>query len=176
MPLDVAWLCRAFPFSSPVSETRQGIRESIISLLPPVSVARSWCDIYFRHAAWMCVTQHHSIFASNDDYRYRYTPIAETDFYDTIFVPIYEQDARYRGPTGSHSLAVLYMALALGTLLDLDRPAHCPESKQFYQLARAALTLDSVLEAQSIPAIQALVSRSFSILFFLPHTKFYSCS
>jgi hypothetical protein len=56
------------------------------------------------------------------------------------------------------------MALALGTLLDLERPAHSPESKQFYQLSRAALTLDSVLDEQSFPAIQALVSL-FSLTF-----------
>jgi len=50
------------------------------------------------------------------------------------------------------------MALALGVLLDLERPAHSPESKQFYQLGRAALALDSVLDEPSIPGIQALVS------------------
>lgn len=93
------------------------------------------------------------------DPRNRYTPIAEADFYDTIFLPIYEQDAAYNGSAGSHSLAVLFMALAIGTLLDLERPAHSQESKQFYESARAALTLDSVLDEQSFPAIQALVRR-----------------
>jgi hypothetical protein len=70
------------------------------------------------------------------------------------------------------------MALALGTLLDLDRPARCPESKQFYQLARAALTLDSVLEEQSIPAIQALVSqpRLTVLLNSKKKKKLHSCS
>lgn len=77
---------------------------------------------------------------------------------DSIFQPIYEQDAAYHGTTGSHSLAVLYMILAIGTLLDLDKPAHSPESKKYYQLARAALALDPVLEGQSISGIQALVS------------------
>ena len=49
------------------------------------------------------------------------------------------------------------MVLALGSLLDLDRPAHSPESKRFYELARAALTLDCVLDEQSFSAIKALV-------------------
>ncbi|KAJ2923910.1 hypothetical protein H1R20_g13194, partial [Candolleomyces eurysporus] len=48
------------------------------------------------------------------------------------------------------------MVLALGALLDLDLPAHSPEAMQWYQIARAALSLDSVLEVQTIPGIQAL--------------------
>lgn len=57
----------------------------------------------------------------------------------------------------SHRLAVLYMVLALGTLLDLDKPSLSAEATRYYQLGRASLSLDSVLESQSIPAIQALV-------------------
>lgn len=97
----------------------------------------------------------------------RYTPIPETDFFDSIFQPIYEQDAAYHGTTGSHSLAVLYMILAIGTLLDLDGPAHSPESKQYYQLGRAALALDSVIEEQSIPGIQALVKSPYILTYFI---------
>jgi hypothetical protein len=59
-----------------------------------------------------------------------------------------------------HALAVFYMVLALGMLVDLDRPAHNPECTQLYQLGRAALAITSVLEEPSIPAIQALVSVS----------------
>lgn len=142
MPLDVAWLNHTFPFAPPVSNTGQGVRDSIIDLLPSNVLARKLCDIYFRHAAWM------------------YTPITETDFYETIFVPIYEQEAAYHGSAGSHRLAVLFIVLALGTLLDLERPAHSPESKQFYQLGRAALALDSVLDEQSFLAIQAMLLMS----------------
>lgn len=50
------------------------------------------------------------------------------------------------------------MVLALGALLDLETPAHNPEAIHYYQLARAALALKSVLDDQTIPAIQALVS------------------
>ncbi|KAF9460500.1 fungal-specific transcription factor domain-containing protein [Collybia nuda] len=139
MPLDVPWLEYAFPFTPPVNKTAENVRGSIISFLPRASVARTVCDTYFRHAAWM------------------YTPIPETDFFDSIFRPVYEQDAAYHGTTGSHSLAVLYLILAIGTLLDLEKPAHSAESMQYYQLGRAALALDSVLEEQSIPGIQALL-------------------
>lgn len=63
----------------------------------------------------------------------------------------------------SHRLAVLYMVLALGTLLDLDKPALSADATRYYQLGRAALSLDSVLEAQSIPGIQALVRLCSSV-------------
>lgn len=90
---------------------------------------------------------------------YRYTPITEGEFYESVFRPLY--DAESEVAIGAHSLAVFYMVLALGTLLDLDRPAHNPESTQFYQLGRAALAIDSVLDEQSIPAIQAMVNHVF---------------
>ncbi len=60
-------------------------------------------------------------------------------------------------PTDSHRLAVLYMVFALGTLMDLDKSYLSLEATQYYQLARASLALDSILEHQSIPAVQALV-------------------
>jgi hypothetical protein len=49
------------------------------------------------------------------------------------------------------------MVLALGTLVDLNMSAHSPEATEYYQLARAALAIDSVLDEPSIPGIQALV-------------------
>lgn len=93
---------------------------------------------------------------------HRYTPIAEKEFYDSIFQRLYNDDG-YHDAISGHSLSVFFMVLALGALLDLDLPAHSPEAMQWYQVARAALSLDSVLEVQTIPGIQALVSFCFSI-------------
>lgn len=88
----------------------------------------------------------------------RYTPIPENDFVENIFRPVYEQDGAFIGSVSAHNLAVMFMVLAMGTLLDLDQTAHSSESMKLYQLARAALALESVLEEQTIPAIQALVN------------------
>lgn len=71
---------------------------------------------------------------------------------------MYDQSAAPAEPLSAHNLAVLFMVVALGSLLDLDAPPHSPQSMQYYQLGRACLTLESVLEEQSIPGIQALVS------------------
>lgn len=88
----------------------------------------------------------------------RYTPISEHDFFDTIFEPIYEPDRASPEAPASHRLAILYMVLALGALLDLGRPPNSPDSMHYYHLGRAALSLESVLEEPSIAAAQALVS------------------
>ncbi|KAJ6485930.1 fungal-specific transcription factor domain-containing protein [Mycena sanguinolenta] len=139
MPTDVPWIAYAFPFSANISKTGKDVRQNLINLLPRTSVAQRFCDIYYRHAAWM------------------YTPINESDFYETIFRPIYDTDGGSYVSVSSHCLAVLYMVLALGTLVDLDMPPHSPEATEYYQLSRAALAIDSVLEVPSIAGIQALV-------------------
>ncbi|KAF5383588.1 hypothetical protein D9615_003709 [Tricholomella constricta] len=139
-PVDIPWLNFAFPFAPPVNKTAHNVRGSIISCLPQTpAAAKKICDMYFRHAAWM------------------YAPITENDFLETIFRPMYEQDGIGQSSVTSHNLAVLLLVLAIGSLLDLDRPAHSPESMHYYQLGRAALALDSVIEEQTIPGIQALL-------------------
>ncbi|KAG6897385.1 hypothetical protein C0992_002047 [Termitomyces sp. T32_za158] len=94
-----------------------------------------------------------------------YTPIPENDFFESVFRPIYNQDGTFQTSINAHRLAVLFMVLAIGTLLDLDRAAQNPESMQYYQLARAALALDPILEEQTIAGIQALVNLHVICLF-----------
>ncbi|KAJ7035697.1 fungal-specific transcription factor domain-containing protein [Mycena alexandri] len=139
MPTDVPWIAYAFPFTANVSKTGRDVRATLLNLLPRTSMAQRFCEIYYRHAAWM------------------YTPIGESDFYQTIFQPIYDPNSASYESVSSHNLAVLYMVLALGTLVDLDMPAHSPEATEYYQLGRAALAIDSVLEEPSIAGIQALL-------------------
>lgn len=87
---------------------------------------------------------------------YRYTPVPEEDFYETIFRPIYEGDNLLE-PIKAHKLSVFWLVLAIGTLVDLDRSAHAKEAMQLYHYGRTALSIDSVLDEQSIIGIQALV-------------------
>lgn len=159
MPSDVPWVSYAFPFTPSVGKTAEDVRGSIIGLLPRASVAKNICNIYYRHAAWMCVEcQSYNSVRHTNAVICRYTPISEQEFMDTVFRPVYDPDGTYES-IGSHSLAVLFMVLALGALLDLSQRAQCPEAMQYYQLGRVALSLDSILEEHSIPAIQALVGR-----------------
>lgn len=88
----------------------------------------------------------------------RYNPITELDFFETIFRPMYDQSAAPSEPLSPHNLSILFTVLAIGSLVDLEAPPHSPQAMQFYQLGRASLTLESILEEQTIPGIQALVS------------------
>ena len=86
----------------------------------------------------------------------RYTPISQTEFYETVFRPIYEADA----VIGSHSLAIAFMVMAIGSLLDLDRQSHSPEASHYYELGRAALAVDSVFEEQVIARCSSRLLRT----------------
>jgi len=140
LPSDIPWISYSFPFSASVAESSSGVRASLINCLPAASEARRLAALYFKHAAWM------------------YTPIPETEFYSCVLPRFYEQAALIdQDPMDSHRLSILYLVLAMGLLLDLDKPPLTSESTRYYHLARAALSLDSILEHQTIPAIQALI-------------------
>ena len=93
-----------------------------------------------------------------------YNPISRAQFdtliYSRIYPepssPVYDVD-RDSGSYESHRLALLYAILAVGVLVDLRIQSHSPHAVQFFQLSKAALSLDSVLDEPSVPAIQALV-------------------
>ncbi|KAJ7594322.1 fungal-specific transcription factor domain-containing protein [Mycena floridula] len=136
MPSTLPWLSHAFPFTSSIDRSTDGVRGLVIAALPQRSEAMRLSQLYYRHAAW------------------QYTPITEMEYHESIFRRVY--DAEHEA-VESHSIAVLFFILATGTLLDLDLPAHNPESTRYYQLGRAALAIDSIFDEQSIPAIQALL-------------------
>ncbi|KAL1746787.1 fungal-specific transcription factor domain-containing protein [Schizophyllum fasciatum] len=141
-PPEVAWLQHAFPFAGQAPED---VKQHILAALPSVEEARRLSDLYYRHAAWM------------------YTPIGETDFFDSIFRPAYYPppvspfDASPPPEPSAHEVAVLCMALATGALLDLDQPPFNSAANKWYQLGRAALSIDSVFDEPTIAAAQALV-------------------
>ncbi|KAF9072338.1 fungal-specific transcription factor domain-containing protein [Rhodocollybia butyracea] len=139
LPNDLPWLSYSFPFSPTVDK---GTRQHLIELLPKIHVARRHYQNYYRNGAW------------------QYTPISEIEFRTTIFQPFYDpqaEDHSYEDPLGSHRLAVLFFVLATGALLDLDGPSHPPEAKWYYQLGRASLALEPVMDSSSLSTIQALV-------------------
>lgn len=55
-------------------------------------------------------------------------------------------------------LSLLFVVLALGTLLDLTKPYDIRSTEPYYQLGKAAFCLEPLIEAATIPTIQALVS------------------
>ncbi|TDL23723.1 hypothetical protein BD410DRAFT_786992 [Rickenella mellea] len=143
LPGDVPWFAHAFPFSTPISTAVVQVRGQLINLLPNAAEAQRTADCYYSHAAWM------------------YDPLPRHQFDETIFSRIYDAElVTDHDPFESHRLAVLYMILAIGTLVDLKIRSHDPLAVQYYQLGRAALSLDSVLEEPSVPAVQAMLLMS----------------
>jgi hypothetical protein len=158
MPTDLSWLSYGFPFATPPTRTVENIRNAILSKLPGKSAAKIICEIYFRHAAWMCVPFFSLAFVFTSlRNSFRYTPISEEDLHETIFRHIYDPEPNFE-PQSSQNLGVFCMVLAIGILLDLDKPAHSAEAMSYYHLARAALSIDSILDVQTIAGIQALVN------------------
>ena len=164
-----------------MNEAAASIRSSVLSSLPDHAKARQLVDIYYKHAAWMYVMSPEAplipsslpgpfyrstltflgTYLANLAFKpssRRYTPIPEAEFEETIFSRVYDQRMETDpAPMDSHRLAVLCLVLGLGALLDLEKTSLSAEAMRYYQLGRAALSLDSILESQSIPAIQALV-------------------
>ncbi|KAI0296030.1 hypothetical protein BC826DRAFT_1006878 [Russula brevipes] len=143
IPNNLPWSSYGFPFTLHVAGNIEDNRAMLLSELPDTNTVRRRLDTYWRHAAWM------------------YTPIEQSDFYGSIYSRVFDPDA---GPDHdriqSHRIAVVYMMLAIGALLDLDATPHSNEANNYYQLGRVALSVDSIFEEQSIPAVQALLLMS----------------
>lgn len=81
----------------------------------------------------------------------------DTQVYNTFYGP-------NTGTTGNdeaslaHKLSLLFMVLAIGSLMNIDLPAYNIEAEKYHQLARAALFHTSIFDSPTLIAVQALVS------------------
>jgi hypothetical protein len=143
MPNSLPWRSHAFPFASNVAGNIEDVRAMLLNSLPDTNTIRRQLDIYWRHASWM------------------YTPIEQNDFYGSIYSRVFDPDTGSdHDRIQSHRIAVVYLMLAIGALLDVDAPPQSYDASHYYQLGRAALSVDPIFEEQSIPAIQALLLMS----------------
>jgi hypothetical protein len=60
-------------------------------------------------------------------------------------------------PIFSHRLALMFLVLGIGSLVDTKVPAYSMEAEKYHQLARAALFQDGLFDEPTINAVQALV-------------------
>jgi hypothetical protein len=83
---------------------------------------------------------------------------------DQVYSPIYDSNAN--SPAGdpllSHRLSLLFMVLAIGSLVDTRIPAYNLEAEKYHQLARAALFRNGLFDEPSNHVVQALVSISIN--------------
>ncbi|EKM81959.1 hypothetical protein AGABI1DRAFT_112143 [Agaricus bisporus var. burnettii JB137-S8] len=126
----------------PISNIALGDATSLQNLLwylPEMSTAHELRTIYYTHAAWM------------------YNPISIDDF-DTQVYSIFESGAHSiaEDPVFPHKLSLMFIVLAIGSLMNTSLPAYSLEAEKYHQLARAALFHTSIFDAPTIHAVQAL--------------------
>jgi hypothetical protein len=88
-----------------------------------------------------------------------FRPVRREELIDDILTPIYkaartQQDKPSISP---HKLAVLFTVFALGAFMDLTLPPCNVESKNYFTLARAALSLRPILDCPDVSTVQAIV-------------------
>ncbi|GLB41965.1 putative fungal specific transcription factor [Lyophyllum shimeji] len=135
LPDEILSLMHAFPFGLKDCPYNKSL---FIRYLPSRQRAVDLACIYYKRVAWM------------------YDPISSAEFSTSILEPIYgTNEYPATNALHSHKLAVFFMILANGTLYDAH-PSATTLAEQYYALARAALSLDSVLLEVTCATVQAL--------------------
>lgn len=90
----------------------------------------------------------------------RYNPVSLAQFNEQAFYVFYNPSAapQMDDPLLAHQLALMFIVLAIGSLMDLARPAYNIEAEKYHQLARAALFQSPLFEEPTLNAVQTLVS------------------
>jgi hypothetical protein len=75
-------------------------------------------------------------------------------------------------PLLAHRLSVMFMVLAIGSLMNTSLPSYNIDAEKYHQLARAALFHHSFFDNPTINAVQALVSQLVTWCF-IDNTQIY---
>ncbi|KAI5122508.1 hypothetical protein M0805_001416 [Coniferiporia weirii] len=149
LPQDILALGSAFPTSptnSPVSHANDRFN-NLVGYLPGVLKATELRDIYYQRAAWM------------------YNPISRAQLNEEVFQHFYNDNFTPPSPpsdhASSHRLALMFIVLAIGTLMDPAQPPYNLEAEKYHQLARAALFKSSIFDDPTLHAVQALFLMSY---------------
>ncbi|KIK57140.1 hypothetical protein GYMLUDRAFT_46373 [Collybiopsis luxurians FD-317 M1] len=126
------------------------LREYIRSQLPPRQESAYLWEQLQAHAAWQCNLHPDDSFFPNLTHHCYSTALEELS---------------------PRRLALLFMLLALGSLVDLKRPAKSLDSEKYHTLARAALCEISLLEDATLETITALYYDLLYLLMFSDKKK-----
>ncbi|KAK7053433.1 hypothetical protein VNI00_004059 [Paramarasmius palmivorus] len=139
---EIAQLSNSFPFRSGAAWDIDQCMERLISYLPQKLRAWSLCETYLGQECWTSKI------------------ISREELIDDILGPVYryvdQQDEDQDLPVSPHRLAVLFFVFALGALVDLTIPPHSVEAENYFELARACLSLRSVFGLPEIGTVQGL--------------------
>jgi hypothetical protein len=107
---------------------------------------RAWslCETYYRNSSWTGI------------------PIGQNEAVE--LVTLVYQPLLAGGSEGQHhpvptaqQMAVLYLLLALGALVDLELPPYSSEADHYFDLGCAAMSVKSLFERPTVVTVQALV-------------------
>ncbi|KAK7007499.1 fungal-specific transcription factor domain-containing protein [Favolaschia claudopus] len=162
-------LTSSFPFS-PSTTTASAVppwnvplaTAHLLAHLPPEVRAWSLCDLYYRNGCWtgMPVLQSQTVELLSLIYH-------DIDIAPPVYMPpnyvnpfdhtlsqsknlkkLTKDDGDTDTPLATLTqLALIYLIFALGALVDLDLPAYNREAEQYFDLASAAMSIDSVFRS-----------------------------
>lgn len=160
LPTAISNLASAFPLGSNVQLVGIDLDQIIGSFLPPWHEAWRLCELYLEQAPWFfgAVTKrqlHEEILPLW--YNEAPKPLASSASPPETTVNPVNLGPPIKG--GAHELALLFVIFCFGALTDMALPPapDNPEAEQYYQLTKAALTLEPVLERPpSVATVQTL--------------------
>ncbi|KAK7061133.1 hypothetical protein VNI00_000869 [Paramarasmius palmivorus] len=140
LPIQILNRASALPMSATITPDTEAVSlQTLHWYLPSAQRAAELREIYYRYAAWM------------------YNPVSQEVFDYEIFDHFYGQQQPYGDdPQLAHRLSVLFMVLAIGSLMDRSLPPYNLDAEKYHQLAKAALHQNCFLDAPTISAVQAL--------------------
>ena len=128
---------------SPLGIPTGHIRNIVTEYLPPINRAEAICRCFLESMSWMChiVSLHHLL---REIIPYVYSQRKRDGSSDA---------SPYRGP---HALALLFIVLAVGCLVDLSLPPYNSASQRYYVLSLAALGSQPIMEFVSLSTVKTL--------------------
>ncbi|XP_006461816.1 hypothetical protein AGABI2DRAFT_71198 [Agaricus bisporus var. bisporus H97] len=120
--------------------------QCLLPYLPTRTISMELRSLFYTYASWM------------------YNPVAEDIFEKHIFSTFYSSSASVQlpaDPSTTHKLSLLFMTLAIGSLMDPSLSPYNMEAERYHQLARAALFQSSLSELATQYAVEALFLMSF---------------
>ncbi|KAF7770379.1 transcriptional regulator family: Fungal Specific TF [Agaricus bisporus var. burnettii] len=120
--------------------------QCLLPHLPTRTISMELRSLFYTYASWM------------------YNPIAEDIFEKHIFSIFFSSSASVQlpaDPSTTHKLSLLFMTLAIGSLMDPSLSPYNMEAERYHQLARAALFQSSLSELATQYAVEALFLMSF---------------
>jgi Fungal specific transcription factor domain len=102
--------------------------------------------------------------------RTRYNPISVSEFNATVHSTLFNSPGALAMSDEpnimlSQRLSVMFMVLAIGSLMDTRLPSYSIEAEKYHQLARAALFQNNIFDEPTLGAVQALYLMSFYLFF-----------